>query len=225
MSRSKNLTGSRAGKLLLLERKIENKKTFYYCQCDCGNKKWIRADNITSKKHPTRSCGCLAKETLFKAKDISGKRFGRLIAIKPTKERDKYTSSVIWECKCDCGNNKKVSLSDLRDGGVLSCGCIKKEYMVKHGKEIGAIHVKTRIIEDTNIQVIGTDKLTKSNTSGCKGVSYQASRDKWIAQICFKKKYYFLGRYNKKEDAIKARKEAEEKFFKPILEKYNIEKH
>lgn len=224
MSNIKDLTGSRAGKLLLLERKRENKKTFYYCKCDCGNEKWIRSDHITSKKHPTRSCGCLSKETLFKAKDISGKRFGRLISINPTKERDKYTGSVIWECKCDCGNNKKVSSADLMDGGVLSCGCLKKEYMVKHGKEIGALHAKTRIIEDTNIQVIGTDKPIKTNKSGYKGVIWDNERNKWKAQIIFKKKHYYLGRYDKKEDAVKARKEAEEKFFKPILEKYNIEK-
>lgn len=226
MSNIKDLTGSRIGKLLLLERKRENNRTFYYCKCDCGNEKWIRADHISSKKHPTRSCGCLAKETLFKAKDIYGKRFGRLIAIKPTKERDKHTGCVIWECKCDCGNNNvKVSVGELNDGDVLSCGCLRKEYEVKHGKEIGSIHVKTRIIEDTNIQIIGTDKPTKANTSGYKGVLWDKERNKWKAEIIFKKKHYYLGRYDKKEDAVKARKEAEEKFFKPILEKYDIEKH
>lgn len=217
MSRANDLTGSRVGKLLLLERKRENKKTFYYCKCDCGNEKWIRADNITSKKHPTRSCGCLAKETLFKAKDISGERFGRLIAINSIEERDRYNGSVIWECKCDCGNNVKVSAGDLTDGRILSCGCLKKEHEVEHGKEIGAIHVKTNIIEGTNIKVIGTDKPTKANTSGYKGVLWDRERGKWKAEIIFKKKKYYLGRYDKKEDAIKARKEAEEKLHKEFL--------
>ena len=218
MSRAKDLTGSRAGKLLLLERKRENNKTFYYCKCDCGNEKWIRADHINSKKNPVRSCGCLAKETLFKAKDISGERFGRLIAVNPTEERDRYNGSVIWECKCDCGNdNVKVSAGDLSGGGILSCGCLRKEYEIKHGKEIGALHVKTKIIEDTNIQVIGADKPSKANTSGYKGVLWDSERKKWKAEIIFKKKKYYLGRYNNKEDAIKARKEAEEKLHKKFL--------
>lgn len=220
MSKAKDLTGSRVGKLLLLERKRDNNRTFYYCKCDCGNEKWIRVDHISSKKNPIKSCGCLSKENLFKVKDISGERFGRLIAVNPTEERDKHNGAVMWECKCDCGNTVKVSAGGLSEGAVLSCGCLRKEYNVEHGKEIGALHVKTRIIEDTNIQIIGTDKPTKANKSGYKGVLWDNERKKWKAEIIFKKKKYYLGRFDKKEDAVKARKEAEEKFFKPIIEKY-----
>jgi len=35
-------------------------------------------------------------------KDITDERFGKLIAIRPIKERN--SGAVIWECKCDCGN-------------------------------------------------------------------------------------------------------------------------
>lgn len=48
--------------------------------------------------------------------DLTGQRFGRLIAIKRT---DDYISpsnkpSVMWECKCDCGN--KFDESKIPDG-------------------------------------------------------------------------------------------------------------
>ena len=43
---------------------------------------------------------------------------------------------------------------------------------------------------------------------------------KWIAQIDFKGKHIQLGRFSKKEDAVKARKEAEKELFRPILKKY-----
>ena len=69
-----------------------------------------------------------------------------------------------------------------------------------------------------------TQKKSKNNTSGVKGVSWDSSRGKWRAQITFKRKNYGLGSYSTKEEAIRARKEAEEKLFKPILEKYNYEK-
>ena len=216
MSNVKDLTGSRVGKLLLLERKRENNKTFYYCKCDCGNEKWIRADNLT-KSNPTLSCGCLSKETQFKANDISNKRFGRLIALNTTENRDKNNGSIIWKCKCDCGNISYVAEYFLQSGRVISCGCYRSEYEREHGKIIGSIHVKNNIISDTNLQVISTDKVMAHNTSGHKGVLWDSERKKWKAEIIFQKKKYFLGRYDKKEDAIKAREEAEEKLHKEFL--------
>lgn len=47
---------------------------------------------------------------------------------------------------------------------------------------------------------------------------------KWTEQIMFKKKNFFLGRYDKKEDAIEARKEAEKELFEPIIKKYSEDK-
>ena len=216
MSKAKDLTGSRVGKLLLLERKRENNKTFYYCRCDCGNEKWIRADALTKEK-PTLSCGCLSKETQFKGKDIRDKVFGRLKAIKPTTDRDRNNGSVIWECKCNCGNVAYISETDLSSGVVVSCGCYRKEIQQLRGKKIGKLHIDKHIVEDTNLQVISTSKPMRHNTSGYKGVIWDSNRNKWKAEIYFKKKCYFLGRYNKKEDAIKVRKEAEEKLHKAFI--------
>ena len=58
----------------------------------------------------------------------------------------------------------------------------------------------------------------KTNTSGTKGVTWDESREKWVAQLCFKQKRYFLGRYNSYEDAVEARKKAEEKYFGPMID-------
>jgi hypothetical protein len=49
----------------------------------------------------------------------------------------------------------------------------------------------------------------KNNTSGHKGVSWSKERNLWCAQIGHKKKVIPLGRYQKIEDAIKARVKAE----------------
>lgn len=56
-------------------------------------------------------------------KDISEQRFGKLIAVRPTEER--RDRSVVWECRCDCGNAHKVSIKYLRNGASTSCGCNK----------------------------------------------------------------------------------------------------
>lgn len=56
-------------------------------------------------------------------------------------------------------------------------------------------------------------KIPKNNTSGHKGVCWNKSAKKWIAYIGKNKKLYNLGSFEYIEDAIKARKEAEEKYF------------
>lgn len=55
-------------------------------------------------------------------KDLTGNRYGRLIAIKldHIKNRKSY-----WLCQCDCGNQKIIRSDCL--GTTLSCGCLKKE--------------------------------------------------------------------------------------------------
>lgn len=49
--------------------------------------------------------------------DITGKRFGRLIAIKPTER--KICNSSYWICKCDCGNYTEVLKSALMRKKIL----------------------------------------------------------------------------------------------------------
>lgn len=219
MSKAKDLTGTRVGKLLLVERKRENNRTYYLCKCDCGNEKWIRADGLT-KKNKTSSCGCLAEKTKFKAKDLSGKRFGRLVALEPTEERDKSSETVIWRCKCDCGNTKNISSYLLTSGRVRSCGCLQKEWAKKQGNNIGDMFVKNYIKNETNIKAISRIKPMSHNTSGYSGVKWDKEREKWIAEIRFKNKIYYLGRYKDKQEAIKVRKEAEGKLHKEFLKNY-----
>jgi len=39
--------------------------------------------------------------------DLTGQRFGKLVAIEPTEKR--VSKSVVWKCLCDCGNYHEVS--------------------------------------------------------------------------------------------------------------------
>lgn len=57
--------------------------------------------------------------------DISGKRFGRLVALKLSEKRS--GRKTYWECRCDCGNIKTVRTDSLKSGLIKSCGCLKKE--------------------------------------------------------------------------------------------------
>ena len=59
---AENLVGQRFGRLVVIERDKERntRKTYYYCRCDCGTVKSIRADSL--KCGAIRSCGCLKLE-------------------------------------------------------------------------------------------------------------------------------------------------------------------
>lgn len=74
------------------------------------------------------------------AKDITGQRFGRLVAIQPTQERDNkgYT---LWRCKCDCGNEIISSLRYLGHG-TSSCGCYAKEQTKRRNTKHGKCHTR-----------------------------------------------------------------------------------
>lgn len=53
---------------------------------------------------------------------IRHERFGRLVAIEPTKKR--LRRSVVWRCRCDCGVMVEVETQSLTNGCKRSCGCI-----------------------------------------------------------------------------------------------------
>ena len=69
-----------------------------------------------------------------KINDLSGHRFGRLVAIHPTKLDS--GRRMLWHCKCDCGSEREVASSHLRSGNSTSCGCLRKENFNSrtHGK-------------------------------------------------------------------------------------------
>lgn len=62
--------------------------------------------------------------------DLTGKRFGRLVAIKEA-GRTK-NKAVLWECKCDCGKTTIKQGYNLVSGHTKSCGCLKIDSKTKH---------------------------------------------------------------------------------------------
>lgn len=57
--------------------------------------------------------------------DIAGQKFNRLTAIEPVGRNKR--NSVLWRCKCDCGNEIITTVSHLRSGHTKSCGCLMRE--------------------------------------------------------------------------------------------------
>lgn len=94
-------------------------------------KKWKCGRSVTGSLHD------VVRRDMGKAKDLTGQRFGRLVAIEATDQRK--GKCVVWKCVCDCGNTAFIRSGDLISGNNVSCGCKKKEYysngtVRKHGK-------------------------------------------------------------------------------------------
>lgn len=68
-------------------------------------------------------------------KDISGVKFGSLLAVKPAPDYVKPNGKHItqWLCVCECGNTVVARQSNLLSGHSQSCGCARKR---KPGKGI-----------------------------------------------------------------------------------------
>lgn len=62
----------------------------------------------------------------MRIQNLSNMRFGRLVCIKPVGRYEK-NRSIIWQCKCDCGNVVEVVRGSLVSGKTRSCGCLQKE--------------------------------------------------------------------------------------------------
>lgn len=62
-------------------------------------------------------------------KDISGKRFGRLLAM----EYDHSANHKrFWRCACDCGKVTVIRQDQITTGKTRSCGCYLKETQVSN---------------------------------------------------------------------------------------------
>ena len=71
------------------------------------------------------------KNSGINAKDISGQRFGRLVALERAenigRRKGRPSGRVAFLFQCDCGKRKVIAASNVARGSTLSCGCYQAE--------------------------------------------------------------------------------------------------
>lgn len=140
--------------------------------------------------------------------NIQGERYGQLTVIAPAENQGEKTA---WLCRCDCGKMRTVQTRLLRNGKVRDCGC--------HTHVSG---VETlNYVEGTCIEMIANRRPRINNTSGYTGVSKVKKSGNWRAEIMFCGKKMNLGTYGNIDDAVKARKAAEVRYFDNMIAKYS----
>lgn len=193
------LTGSYGNWTILGPTEKRFNKIYYLCQCKCGNQRYI--DCYALKSGHSKSCGCT--RNLGRGIDLTGKRFGHLVAV----NREIIGNRNYWRCKCDCGEYKMTTTGDLNSGFVTTCGCRAWQ------GEATQQALSKYCVDGTYIPGVTRKHLNKNNSSGVTGVRFDNSRGKWSAYIKFGGKFMFLGRYMTKEQAIEARQIAEKEYF------------
>lgn len=201
----KDYIGKRFGKLVVQKYAGKWKGLHrWLCLCDCGNETVVGQTALQSGR--TKSCGCLGHPP---AQDILGRQFGNLTVTAYDGNRE---GTYFWRCQCKCGKETIVRQNNLLLGHTKSCGCLQAKAVCENMKFVEGTSVT--ILEKTDTRLIA------SNTSGYNGVYRNRKNGRWIAQITFKGRTYYLGSFVKIEDAVKARKAAEERMYGAFLEWY-----
>lgn len=209
MGKLKDLTNSKFGRLTPIEY-VGGQK--WKCICDCGNTTIVMANNL--RNGSTKSCGCWGKEIRLKSylKPISYEIDGDTAIC--------YTSSGI-PFYIDAEDIDKITCRSWR---VDTCGYISGRY---NGKFI-SIHRYLLGVDDPKIFVdhIDRNKLNNrrsnlrlcnrtqnqrnynqrvDNSSGFSGVYWHSRNKRWKVMIHLDGEAYYLGCFEKYEDAVWAR--------------------
>jgi hypothetical protein len=181
MGKYMDLSGLKFGRLLVLERSLDNPQTQrdgqprWKCQCDCGNTTYVLPYLLTSGR--TKSCGCGVGENLKTynvVKDLTGMKFGRLTVIRRVEDIiwKSGGKSPQWECQCECGNIVIKKSQDLTSGKSKSCGCLRNEignqpFLFTEGQTIKTKYSEFRVLQKYRIKRTCGDILDKKYLCQC----------------------------------------------------------
>lgn len=148
------------------------------CRCNCGKETIVKGQHL--RNGSTKSCGCK-----FRIPDITGRRFGKLLAL------NKSTVLNSYDCKCDCGKIIAIRTSFLVSGKQKSCGCGFNFYRAqtcikKYGTETPFTSpICMEKIKQTLLQKYGVDSPTKNHQLRLKAAK--------SANIIIYRKHWFSG--------------------------------
>ena len=224
-----DLTGKRFGRLTVLEigepryQPSGTKRIFWKCQCDCGEIKEREGQSVRDGK--TISCGCDRREhnREFPLKtnvyDLTGEygicyfnNGGQFIFDLEDYDKIKnYTWSRRNEGYAGC-TRKENGKPRIYNAYRIIMGVEDSKLEVDHinGDKWDNRKCNLRIV--THADNTKNRKLDKRNKSGYTGVK-ETKTGTWNAQIYCDGKCINLGTYKTKEEAVKARKAGEEKYF------------
>lgn len=208
----------------------------YACKCSCGSDKIILVSPTALKQGKTKSCGCLRKPKGNKY-DLSND-FGigycsntghpfYFDLVDYDKIKDYTWAEIIYT---DSGYHELRTTITGSDGikrptrmHQLLCG-EPRDHADRNPLNNRRSNLRPASAEENN----RNRTLFQNNTSGIMGVNFEPKRNGWRARLYVSSKRLELGVFKEKDDAIKARLEAELKYYgdfapqRHLFKEYNI---
>lgn len=235
-----DLTGKVFGRLTVIEQiddyiipKTGVHQSKWLCECSCERHTKVEVTGGNLKKGSVQSCDCLTREKSSERRkqavqenpiDFNSEVYAIGYTLKgepfwfDKEDYDKiknycwYYDNHGYLVARERGTNNKVSLhtlvmSPIPDGMQVDHKRHPPRNEHKYDNRKSNLEIKT-----TSQNMMNTS-LYINNTSGVSGVNFEKASGKWRARIGINGKRVELGLYNSKEDAIKARKDAEIKYY------------
>lgn len=215
----------------------------YLCVCDCqlllpeDQRSYIKSTKYRLVNGITKSCGCLKVESSFKngqAKklfckyDLESEEYGIGYANHGEKfifDKEDYEAInwYRWFVNTDgyleahshkeyLNNNKKRNVHVKIHRVIFEKAYGRKPKEIDHVNGNPLDNRRCNLREATRHQNCWNRKRRRDNSSGTTGV-IKTANNKWRASIMANGVNHHLGTFERKEDAIRVRKEAEEKYF------------
>lgn len=177
----------------ILEKFHEKGHTKYWCICPiCGEKFSMKAETVGN------ACRCKKCNAKSRIIDLTGQRFGRLVAIEHAGRVVNKSGfrTTLWRCKCDCGKESIVRYPLLVSGNTRSCGCLErenKERMVKLAQRVNRKSVSkdfTGTLENHPLYKTWKSMLMRCHNPNVRGYKHYGGRgikvcDRWSGDLGF----------------------------------------
>lgn len=230
-----------------IEPKSGQHQAQWLCECNCEDRNIVKATGNAIRRGNTKSCGCLRDE---KCSNV-GKNMKKYNTYKLNLKDANGLYGVGY-----CSNTGSEFYFDMEDYDKIKDYTWNEHILTNGYHALESWHHKTKKIIRMHYLLVGKNydhadrnplnnrrynlrnatttenaqnrTKQKSNTSGIVGVEWRKDHNKWYANISVNKNRIWLGSFGNKDDAIRARLNAEAKYFgeyapqKYLFEQYKI---
>lgn len=226
---------------LIVKKRIENKigkngkkQAQWLCECNCGSGKDVIAVTADIKNGSVKSCGCIASEVSRLL--LTGNNYGHKNKKYNVYDYDReygvgYTTNNNHEFYFDWEDYELIKDYTwiMKDGYIVTIDYnngartyIRMHRLIMNAHPGVIIDHKKHATYDNRKEVLRNSdgntnhfnhEIYKNNTSGATGVNWDPASGKWRARLWAYGKMHHLGRFEDFQDAVNARKAAEDKYF------------
>lgn len=235
MGKFVDLTGQRFGRWTVIRDSGKRNKSgavLWECECDCSSGVTHLIPSASLNNESSKSCGCLHREISAKLMsktmkkynkyDISNSNYGIGHTFKGEEFYFDLEDYDLIKDHCWFLNKGGYVCTNIRDVNKnntiilmhrLVMNCVDDKVSVDHINHMTNDNRKSNLRIATQSQNLMNQSMNKNNSSGVKGVYFDNHRNKWVAEIKINRAKKNLGGFTDFNEAVEARKKAEEELF------------